>query len=136
MMSQRLRLELVTPERLVLSEEVDEVRVPGTLGELGVLPGHTPLLTSLGTGPLSYYQGSSSHSLAVQDGFAEVLPDRVTVLARIADAPADIDVEAARAALIEAESKLPTATAEEIDDLTGAVRLAATRMEVAATRRS
>jgi len=136
MMSQRLRLELVTPERLVLSEEVDEVRVPGTLGELGVLPGPAPLLTSLGTGPLSYYQGSSSHSLAVQDGFAEVLPDRVTVLARIADAPADIDVEAARAALIEAESKLPTATAEEIDDLTGAVRLAATRMEVATTRRS
>ncbi len=129
-MSDRLRLELVTPERLVLSEEVDEVRVPGTLGELGVLPGHTPLLTSLGTGPLSYFQGSSSHSLAVQDGFAEVLPDRVTVLARVADAPGDIDVDAARAALSEAEAKLPTASAEEIEELTGVVRLAATRMEV------
>ena len=132
-MSQRLRLELVTPARLVLSEEVDEVRVPGTLGELGVLPGHTPLLTSLGTGPLRYSRGSSSHSFAVQGGFAEVLPDRVTVLARVADAPADIDVEAARAALAEAEAQLPTATAEEIEELTGAVRLAATRIEVAAT---
>jgi F-type H+-transporting ATPase subunit epsilon len=133
MMSQRLRLELVTPERLVLSEEVDEVRVPGTLGELGVLPGHTPLLTSLGTGPLSYFQGSSGRSLAVQDGFAEVLPDRVTVLARIADAPSDIDVESARAALAEAEARLPTASAEEIDELTAAVRLAATRIEVSTT---
>lgn len=129
-MSDRLRLELVTPERLVLSEEVDEVRVPGTLGELGVLPGHTPLLTSLGTGPLSYFQGSSSHRLAVQGGFAEVLPDRVTVLARVADAPGDIDVDAARAALTEAEAKLPTASAEEIEELTGVVRLATTRMEV------
>jgi F-type H+-transporting ATPase subunit epsilon len=131
MMSQRLRLELVTPQRRVLSEDVDEVRVPGALGELGVLPGHTPLLTSLGTGPLSYFQGSSRHSLAVQGGFAEVLPDRVTVLARVADAPADIDVEAARMALDEARAKLPTATAEEIDELTGAVRLSATRIEVA-----
>ena len=129
-MSDRLRLELVTPERLVLSEEVDEVRVPGTLGELGVLPGHTPLLTSLGTGPLSYFRGSSSHRLAVQGGFAEVLPDRVSVLARVADAPGDIDVDAARAALTEAEAKLPTASAEEIEELTGVVRLATTRLEV------
>lgn len=125
-----LRLELVTPERLVLAEEVDEVRVPGTLGELGVLPGHTPLLTSLGTGPLTYFQGSSRHHLAVQHGFAEVLPDRVTVLARVANAPGEIDVGAARAELAEAEAKLPTASAEEIDELTDAMRLATTRMEV------
>jgi F-type H+-transporting ATPase subunit epsilon len=136
MMSERLRLELVTPERLVLSEEVDEVRLPGVLGELGVLPGHTPLLTSLGTGPLSYFQGSSSRSLAVQDGFAEVLPDRVTVLARVADAPDEIDIDAARTAMAEAEAMLPTASAEDIEELTGAVRLAATRIEVSEAQRS
>jgi F-type H+-transporting ATPase subunit epsilon len=128
--SERLQLELVTPQRRMLSEEVDEVRLPGSLGELGVLPGHTPLLTSLGTGVLSYYQGSRQTRLAVQGGFAEVLPDRVTVLAQIAETPHEIDLAAAREALAEAEAALPSAEAHEIDELTDAVRLAATRIEV------
>jgi F-type H+-transporting ATPase subunit epsilon len=126
----RLLLELVTPERRVLSEEVVEVRIPGLLGELGVLPGHTPLLTALGTGPLAYTQGGREHRLALQGGFAEVLPDRVTVLARVAELPAEIDLEAARRQLAEAEAALPKAAAESIDALTDAVRLAVTRLEV------
>jgi F-type H+-transporting ATPase subunit epsilon len=128
--AERLLLELVTPQRKLLSEDVDEVRLPGVLGELGVLPGHTPLLTALGTGPLSYSQGGRELRLALQGGFAEVLPDRVTVLARIAELPEEIDVDAARGQLTEAESKLPTAAAEELDELSDAVRLATTRMEV------
>ena len=129
-MSESLLLEVVTPQRRLLSEEVAEVRLPGALGEMGVLPGHAPLLTSLGTGPLTYSQGQQSVMLAVQGGFAEVLPDKVTVLATIAEAPGEIDLEAARTQLAEAEAALPTADADHIEDLTDAVRLATTRLEV------
>jgi F-type H+-transporting ATPase subunit epsilon len=128
--AETLLLELVTPERRVLSEEVAEVRIPGLLGELGVLPGHTPLLTALGTGPLAYTQGGREHRLALQGGFAEVLPDRVTVLARVAELPLEIDIEAARRQLAEAEAALPKAAAESIDELNDALRLAVTRLEV------
>lgn len=129
-MSEQLRLELVTPQRTVLSAVVDEVRVPGVLGELGVLPGHTPLLTSLGTGPLTYFQRGRQQQVVVQGGFVEVLPDRVTVLARIAESPEEVDVALARTQLTEAEAMLPNAGAEEIQELTDAVRLATTRLEV------
>ena len=133
-MADHLLLELVTPQRRVLSVEVVEVRIPGVLGELGVLPGHTPLLTALGTGPLAYTQAGVEHRLAVQGGFAEVLPDRVTVLARVAELPAEIDLEAASKQLTEAEARLPKAAAEEIDELSDAVRLAATRLDVGGGR--
>jgi F-type H+-transporting ATPase subunit epsilon len=126
----RLLLELVTPERRVLSEEVVEVRIPGVVGELGVLPGHAPLLTALGTGPLAYTQAGVEHRLAVQGGFAEVLPDRVTVLARVAELPGEIDLEAARRQLAEAEARLPKAVAEDLDEVIDAQRLAVTRLEV------
>lgn len=129
-MVDRLLLELVTPERRVLSEEVVEVRIPGILGELGVLPGHTPLLTALGTGPLAYTQAGVEHRLATQGGFAEVLPDRVTVLARVAELPGEIDLDAARRQLSEAESRLPKAAAEDIDEVSDALRLAVTRLDV------
>ena len=129
-MADRLLLELVTPERRVLSEEVVEVRIPGVVGELGVLPGHAPLLTALGTGPLAYTQAGVEHRLAVQGGFAEVLPDRVTVLARVAELPGEIDLEAARRQLAEAEARLPKAVAEDLDEVIDAQRLAVTRLEV------
>jgi F-type H+-transporting ATPase subunit epsilon len=125
-----LLLELVTPERRVLSEEVVEVRIPGVLGELGVLPGHTPLLTALGTGPLAYTRAGVEHRLAVQGGFAEVLPDRVTVLARVAELPGEIDLNAARRQLADAEARLPKAAAEDFDEVNDAVRLAVTRLDV------
>ena len=129
-MADHLLLELVTPERRVLSEEVVEVRIPGVVGELGVLPGHAPLLTALGTGPLAYTQAGVEHRLAVQGGFAEVLPDRVTVLARVAELPGEIDLEAARRQLAEAEARLPKAVAEDLDEVIDAQRLAVTRLEV------
>jgi F-type H+-transporting ATPase subunit epsilon len=128
--SERLLLEVVTPERRLLSEEVDEVRLPGVLGELGALPGHTPLLSSLGTGPLAFTQGSKESRFAVQGGFAEVLPNRVTVLAQVAETPEEIDLAAARQQLAEAEAALPTAEADQIEALSDAVRLATTRLEV------
>jgi len=130
-MADRLHLEIVTPSRRVVEVEVDEVRLPGALGEMGVLPGHIPLLTSLAAGPLTYFDGATSTRYAVQGGFAEVLPDRVTVLATVAEAPDDIDVAAARANLEAANTKLKEASAEELDELTTAVRLAETELEVA-----
>jgi F-type H+-transporting ATPase subunit epsilon len=130
-MASRLHLEIVTPSRRVVEVEVDEVRLPGALGEMGVLPGHIPLLTSLAAGPLTYFEGTSSTRYAVQGGFAEVLPDRVTVLASIAETADDIDVEAARTRLSDANEKLKQASAEELDELTTAVRFAETEIEVA-----
>jgi F-type H+-transporting ATPase subunit epsilon len=125
-----LLLELVTPQRMVLSEEVEEVRLPGILGEMGVLPGHTELLTALGTGQLAYTVGGKEKRAAIQGGFAEVLPNKVTVLASVAEFPDEIDVAAAQTELGEAEAKLPTATAEDLEGLTDQVRLAATRIDV------
>lgn len=130
-MEPRLRLVLVTPRRKVLEIDVDEVRLPGTLGELGVLPGHTPLLTSLGVGPLTYFEGRDASRLAIRDGFAEVLPDRVTVLARVAERPDEVDVEAARHDVVSAEEALKTASSEELDELNARLRMAATRLEIA-----
>ncbi len=130
-MADRLHLEIVTPSRRVVEVEVDEVRLPGVLGEMGVLPGHIPLLTALAAGPLTYFEGSKSTRYAVRGGFAEVLPDRVTVLASVAESVADIDVEAARSSLETAQDKLKSATAEELDELTTAIRLAETEIEVA-----
>ncbi|MEE4270958.1 MAG: F0F1 ATP synthase subunit epsilon [Thermoanaerobaculales bacterium] len=130
-MADRLHLEIVTPSRRVVEVEVDEVRLPGTLGEMGVLPGHIPLLTSLAAGPLTYFDGSSETRYAVQGGFAEVLPDRVTVLATVAESPEDIDVAEAKKNLAEANDKLKEASAEELDELTTAVRLAETELDVA-----
>jgi F-type H+-transporting ATPase subunit epsilon len=127
----RLELELVTPRRRILSESVDEVRLPGVLGEMGVLPGHAPLLTSLGTGPLAFTQGGREQRLAVQGGFAEVLPDRVTVLATLAEFPEEIDVADARKQRAESEEKLGSAEAEEIATLSDEVMMAVTRIDVA-----
>ena len=92
----KLTLEIVTPDRSLVREEVDEVAVPGSEGYLGVLPGHTPLLATLQVGELWYRKGQEKHYLAMAFGFVEVLPDRVTVLAQIAERAQDIDVRARR----------------------------------------
>src|SRR6476619_3220477 len=81
----KLTLEIVTPDRALLREEVDEVVVPGSQGEFGVLPGHTPLLSTLKIGELWYRRGQEKHYLASAFGFVEVLPDRVTVLAQVGE---------------------------------------------------
>ena len=130
-MAETLRLEVVTPTRRVLDVRASEVRVPGALGELGILPGHTPLLTSLGTGELKWTEGSTQGRLAVQGGFAEVQPDAVTVLASVAESADQIDLEAAVRAYDEAAEKLKTAPAEAFDELDAALRLAEVRKIVA-----
>jgi F-type H+-transporting ATPase subunit epsilon len=107
----QLTLEIVTPDRAVAHAEVDEVEIPGQDGYLGVLPGHTPLLTSLKVGEMWYRQGGERHFLSVAFGFAEVLPDRVIVLARMAEQAEDIDVARAEAAKRRAEERLAQAKA-------------------------
>jgi len=102
----QLTLEIVTPERALVSQQVDEVQLPGSDGYFGVLPGHTPLLATLQVGELWYRIGRETHYLAVAFGFAEVLPDRVTVLAQIAERPEDIDVPRAEAAKKRAEERM------------------------------
>ena len=101
-----LELQIVTPERLLLREQVDEVEIPGSEGYFGVLPGHTPLLASLALGEMWYRRGQEKTFLSIAFGFAEVLPDRVTILARIAERADDIDVARAEAALKRAEERL------------------------------
>ncbi len=130
-MSDKLQLQVVTRTRTVVDAEVDEVRLPGTLGEFGVLPGHTGLLTSLATGELSYRSSREEQLVAVQGGFAEILDDQVTVLADIAEAPDEIDVEAAKADQAEVESELKTASGEQLEELNRRLRLAEVRQQVA-----
>jgi len=93
-----LMLELVTPDRAIVRETVNEVQIPGSEGYLGILPGHTPLLTTLQVGELWFRQGDEKYYVSVAFGFAEILPDRVTILAQIAERAEDIDVSRAREA--------------------------------------
>jgi F-type H+-transporting ATPase subunit epsilon len=101
-----IHLEIVTPDKLLVREEVDEVEIPGSEGYFGVLPGHTPMLASLTVGEMWYRQGQERFYLGVAFGFAEVLPDRVTILAQMAERPEDIDVGRAEAAKKRAEARI------------------------------
>ena len=102
----RIRLTVVSRERKLIEQEVDEVVVPGSDGEIGVLPGHTPLLTTLRVGPMRYRVGSTYYQIVLTWGFAEVLPDRVIVLAEGAKLPSEIDITKAEANRLEAEKEL------------------------------
>lgn len=95
-MPEQLQLDVVTPERRLLSESVEMVTLPGYGGELGILPGHTPLISRLQTGVLSYVQDGRTHQLHVSGGFVEVTDDRVSVLADLAERPEEIDAARAR----------------------------------------
>jgi F-type H+-transporting ATPase subunit epsilon len=101
-------LQIVTPERLVVRERVDEVQVPGVEGYFGVLPGHTPLLAALGIGELWYRKGADKTYVAITSGFAEVLPTSVTILAQLAERADEIDVKRAEAARKRAVDRLAT----------------------------
>src|SRR5919106_3855773 len=101
-----IELQIVTPDRMLVREQVDEVQIPGADGYFGVLPGHTPLLASLTVGELWYRKGQEKTYLSIAFGFAEVLPDRVTILARLAERAEDIDVERAETARRRAEERL------------------------------
>jgi F-type H+-transporting ATPase subunit epsilon len=102
----QIDLQIVTPDRLIVQEQVDEVEIPGAEGYFGVLPGHTPLLASLAVGELWYRKGQEKFYLSLAYGFAEVLPDRVTILARLAERAEEIDVERAELARRRAEERL------------------------------
>ena len=105
---QHLRLQIVSADRALVNEQVDEVEIPGSDGYFGLLPGHTPLLALLGAGELWYRQGQDKHYLVIAFGFAEVQPDTVTILAEIAEKADDVDVARAEAARKRAEERLAT----------------------------
>jgi F-type H+-transporting ATPase subunit epsilon len=111
----RLTLEIATPTRLVVTESVDEVVIPGSQGYFGVLPGHAPFLTTVGVGELVYRVGRDERYLAVSGGFAEVRNDKVIVLADIAERPEEIDRARAERARERAERRLAGRTDEEVD---------------------
>jgi len=102
----KLTLEIVTPDRALVRESVDEVQVPAAEGYMGILPGHTPYLATLQVGQLTYRIGPQTTSLHVAFGFVEVLPDRVTVLAQVAERADDIDIARAEAARRRAEERI------------------------------
>jgi F-type H+-transporting ATPase subunit epsilon len=110
-----IELQVVTPERHVLSEDVESVEMPGQDGYLGILPGHAPLLTEMGLGILTYRKGSETRSLTVMGGYAEVLPNRVIVLADASERAEEIDRSRAQAALDRAKANMPGANATEAD---------------------
>src|SRR4030088_2683971 len=103
---QHLQLRIVSADRSLVNEQVDEVEIPGFDGYFGVLPGHTPLLAVLGLGQLWYRQGQEKHYLSLAYGFAEVQPDRVTILAQIAEKADEIDVARAETAKKRAEERI------------------------------
>ena len=129
-----LTLEVATPTRLVVAESVDEVVVPGTEGYFGVLPGHAPLLATVGIGELTYRKGREEFHLAVAGGFAEVRQDKVIVLADSAERPAEIDRERAERARQRAEQRLAGRSQEDVDYARAmcALARALTRLQVAA----
>ena len=135
-MDQTFRLRIVTPNRQVVTEDVEEAQVPGKEGYLGILPGHAPLLSELKVGELTYRQGKQAHHLAVSGGFLEVLPDQVTVLAETAEKMDEIDAERARAAKERAEKRLRSPDPDvDINRAGVALERALIRLQVASKNR-
>src|SRR5579862_7163001 len=134
MLPESIELEVVTPERHVLQKTVKSVEIPGKEGYLGILPGHAPLITELGTGVLTYRNDSETRYLSVVDGYAEVLPDRVIVLAEVSERGEEIDVARTRAALERAKTELAKTDAKdaEWDRANLALQRALVRLQAAA----
>jgi len=139
MMPDDIELVVVTPEKQLLRGKVADMQMPGENGYLGVLPGHAPLMTELGIGELSYHDvsGKESTHVAIVRGFAEVLPDRVTVLAETAERAEEIDVQRAKDALARAEKRLATNDPNiDWDRANIALQRALIRIQVATKKRS
>jgi F-type H+-transporting ATPase subunit epsilon len=131
-MADTLELEIVTPDHLVAREQVDSVQIPGKAGELGVLPGHAPLITELAIGEIRYVHGGQTTRLAAAWGFAEVLPEKVTILAETAERAEEINVQRAQEAKARAEQAMQRAAADlDYDATLSALRRAEVRLEVA-----
>jgi F-type H+-transporting ATPase subunit epsilon len=132
-----IRLEIVTPERLAYADDVDAVTVPGIEGELGVLPHHAPLLTTLGLGELRIRKGGAEEAFAIAGGFLQVRPDKVVVMAETADMASEIDLERAQEARREAERTLDSTALDQGADLAAAraaLQTALLRIRVAERR--
>jgi F-type H+-transporting ATPase subunit epsilon len=131
-----LRLEIVTPERLAFEDDVDSVQVPGSEGELGILPNHAPLVSMLGIGELRIRKGGSEELFAIAGGFVQVRPDKVVVMAETADMASEIDLVRAQEARREAERALETGYHEGADLATAraALQQALLRIRVAERR--
>ena len=133
---QSLKLQIVSADRSLVNEQVDEVEVPGSDGYFGVWPGHTPLLAVLGLGDLWYRQGAETHHLAIAFGFAEVQPDGVTILAAVAETADEIDVARAEAAKRRAEERMLTPAVEmDFERARVALMKALIRLQVASRAR-
>jgi F-type H+-transporting ATPase subunit epsilon len=131
-MAETFQLEIVTPEKLMVKDQAEEMQIPGKNGYLGILPGHAPLITELSVGQISYRNGSETHYLCVAWGFAEVLPDKVTILAETAERGEDVDCERAQKAKERAEKRLASGDLEvDVPRAQGALTRAAARLEVA-----
>lgn len=136
-MADTFKLEIVTPEKKVVDTAATEAQIPGKNGYLGVLPGHAPLITELAVGEISYRDGGQEQRLAVAWGFAEVLPEKVTILAETAERPNEIDVERARKAKERAEQRLTSGdTNVDVERSLSALHKAETRIEVAEGEKS
>ena len=135
-MADKIQLEVVTPERRVLAESVDMVTVPGFGGELGILPGHTPLISQLQTGVLTYTKDGKSFPLHVSGGFVEVRDDHVSVLAEIAERPEEIDAARAKQSRERLEKQLNQWSGTEEDFEMARVKLerSVVRLQIASTR--
>jgi F-type H+-transporting ATPase subunit epsilon len=131
-MADTFELEIVTPEKLVVKDVAEEAQIPGKNGYLGILPGHAPLITELAVGEITYRIGNVRKHVCVAWGFAEVLPNKVTVLAETAECPADIDVNRAARAKERAEQQLNSGSQEvDYDAVQSALERAQTRLDVA-----
>jgi F-type H+-transporting ATPase subunit epsilon len=138
-MADTFKLEIVTPEKKVVDTAAEEMQIPGKNGYLGILPGHAPLITELAVGEITFRENSGSSSneqrLAVAWGFAEVLPNKVTILAETAERPSEIDVERARKSKERAEERLTSGDSEvDVERALDALHRADTRLEVAAKK--
>ena len=130
-MAETIQLEIVTPERLVVNDQAEYIEIPGKTGYLGVLPSHAPLITELAVGEISYRNTGQTKRLAVAWGFAEVLGDKVTILAETAEKAEEIDVSRAQTAKQRAEAELHKAGSTGNTDAQAALDRANTRLEVA-----
>ncbi len=131
-MANKMQIDIVTPYRSLFSGQVDMVTLPGSLGQMGILPGHAPLLTTLDIGEIILHNGNDSNFLAVSGGVVEVRPDKVTILADSAESPEDIDASRAQEALARAEQLLATnPPPHERPLIEAAVRRSSLRLKVA-----
>jgi F-type H+-transporting ATPase subunit epsilon len=130
-MAETIQLEIVTPERLVVNDTAEYIEIPGKTGYLGVLPGHAPLITEIAVGEISYTNAGKTKRLAVAWGFAEVLQNKVTILAETAEKAEEIDTARAEAAKKKAEAELQKAGVDGNKDAQAALDRANARLDVA-----